>query len=83
MRTHHINSTQKLYRSVNTTTRHRSNNPGAEYRWKRNANKLTNELLPQRESMHGSIVSPVKYKDKVIYGVTRKDDSEWCGLRPL
>lgn len=53
MRTHHISNTQKLYRSVNTTTRHHSNNPGAEYRGKRNAKKLSNELLPQRESMHG------------------------------
>lgn len=53
MRAHHISSTQKLYRSVNTTTRHRSNNPGAEYRWERNSKKLPSEQLPQRESMHG------------------------------
>jgi len=53
MRVHHISSTPKLYRSVNTTTPHHSNHPGAEYRWERNSKKLPHELLPQRESMHG------------------------------
>ncbi|WP_071842739.1 hypothetical protein [Cedecea neteri] len=53
MRTHQLNKTRKLYRSVNTTTRHRSNNPGAEYRWERNRKKVGDELLAKRETMHG------------------------------
>lgn len=53
MRIHHENSTKKLYRRVNTTTRHHSYNPGAEYRLERNNKKGPDENLPQRESMHG------------------------------
>ena len=53
MRIHHDNKAQRLYRRVNTTTRHRSNHPGAEYRHERNKKKLPAEMLPQRESMHG------------------------------
>lgn len=53
MRTHQMNTSRKLYRSVNTTTRHHSNNPGAEYRWERNRKKVGDELLAMRETMHG------------------------------
>ncbi|HGH4647450.1 TPA: hypothetical protein ACJIWE_004690 [Enterobacter roggenkampii] len=53
MRTHQQNKSRKLYRSVNTTTRHQSNNPGAEYRWERNCKKVGNELLAKRGTMHG------------------------------
>ncbi|OAT78726.1 MULTISPECIES: hypothetical protein [Mangrovibacter] len=53
MRTHQLNKPSKLYRSVNTTTRHRSNNPGAEYRWERNRKKVGEELQAKRETMHG------------------------------
>lgn len=53
MRTHQQNKSRKLYRSVNTTTRHQSNNPGAEYRWERNGKKVGNELLAKRVTMHG------------------------------
>jgi len=52
MRTHQLNKPHKLYRSVNTTTRHRSNNPGAEYRWECNRKKTADELLAKRETMH-------------------------------
>lgn len=51
MRTHQLNKPSKLYRSVNTTTRHRSNNPGAEYRWERNRKKVSEELQAKRETM--------------------------------
>lgn len=50
MRTHQLNKSRKLYRSVNTTTRHHSNNPGAEYRWERNHKKVGDELLAKRET---------------------------------
>lgn len=50
---HQLNKSRKLYRSVNTTTRHRSNNPGAEYRWERNRKKVGDELQVKRETMHG------------------------------
>ncbi|HEY3984603.1 hypothetical protein [Cedecea sp.] len=53
MRTHQLNKSRKLYRSVNTTTRHRSNNPGAEYRRERNRKKVEDERLATRETMHG------------------------------
>lgn len=53
MQSHQQNKSRKLYRSVNTTTRHHSNNPGGEYRWKRNRKKAEDELLPVRESMRG------------------------------
>ncbi|HDT5217399.1 TPA: hypothetical protein RCG95_000116 [Enterobacter roggenkampii] len=53
MRTHQQNKSRKLYRIVNTTTRHQSNNPGAEYRWERNCKKVGNELLAKRGTMHG------------------------------
>ncbi|MDO6409921.1 hypothetical protein CTZ24_25465 (plasmid) [Pantoea phytobeneficialis] len=49
----HDNHAKKLYRRVNTTTRHHSNNPGAEYRHGRHRKKLADDLLPQRESMRG------------------------------
>lgn len=52
MRIHNENRVDKLYRRVNTTTRHHSNNPGADYRWERNRKKRADEELPQRESMH-------------------------------
>jgi hypothetical protein len=45
MRTHQLNKSRKLYRSENTTTRHHSSNPGAEYRWERNRKKVGDELL--------------------------------------
>lgn len=53
MQSHQQNKSRKLYRSVNTTTRHHSNNPGGEYRWERNRKKAEDELLPARESMRG------------------------------
>ncbi len=52
MRTHRLNKPRKLYRSVNTTTLHRSNNPGAKYRWERHRKKVGDELLAKRETMH-------------------------------
>lgn len=52
MRAHQQHKSRKLYRSVNTTTRHYSNNPGAEYRWERNRKKSGDELLVTRETMH-------------------------------
>jgi hypothetical protein len=52
MRTHQLTKSPKLYRSVNTTTRHHSNNPGAKYRWERNRKKVGDELLTKRETMH-------------------------------
>lgn len=52
MRTHQLNKPRKLYRSENTTTRHHSSNPGAEYRWERNRKKACDELLATRETMH-------------------------------
>ncbi|EML9043288.1 hypothetical protein RJ828_000271 [Enterobacter cloacae] len=52
MRAHQQHKSCKLYRSVNTTTRHYSNNPGAEYRWERNRKKSGDELLVTRETMH-------------------------------
>ena len=51
MRIHQQNKSRTLYRSVNTTTRHHSNNPGAEYRWERNRKKVGDELLVKRETM--------------------------------
>lgn len=53
MRTHKQNKPRKLYCSVNTTTRHHSNNPGAEYCWERNRKRVGDELLAKRESIHG------------------------------
>ncbi|MGE0969215.1 hypothetical protein ACQFN5_04085 [Klebsiella sp. WOUb02] len=53
MRTHLLNKSRKLYRSDNTTTRHCSTNPGAEYRWERNRKRVGDDLLPKRETMHG------------------------------
>lgn len=53
MRTYQLHKSRKLYRSVNTTMRHHSNNPGAEYRWERNRKKVGDELLAKRETMHG------------------------------
>lgn len=53
MRIHQLNKSRKLYRSVNTTTRHYSNNPGAEYRRERNCKKVGNELLAKHGTMHG------------------------------
>jgi len=45
VRTHRLKKSRQLYRSVNTTTRHHSNNPGLEYRWERNRKKFGDELL--------------------------------------
>lgn len=53
MRQHLESRTTPLYRGVNTTTRHWSNNPGAEYRWERHKHKMVNENQPLRQSMHG------------------------------
>ncbi|WP_413495575.1 hypothetical protein [Morganella psychrotolerans] len=53
MRIHLLNKSRKLYRSVNTTTRHYSNNPGAEYCRERNCKKVGDELLAKRGTMHG------------------------------
>lgn len=89
MRTQRPNKSRKLYRSVNTTTRHHSNNPGAEYRWKRNSKKTEDELLAKRETMHsgqrrGRDYTPLFYFliknigrpwDKVFSEVCRRLDS--------
>ena len=53
MRTHKQNKPRKLYCSVNTTTRHHSNNPCSEYCWERNRKRVGDELLAKRESIHG------------------------------
>lgn len=53
MHTHQLDKSRKLYRSVNTTTRHHSNNLGAEYRWECNHKKVGDELLAKRDTMHG------------------------------
>lgn len=53
MQSHQQNKSRKLYRSVNTTTRNHSNNPGGEYHWERNRKKAEDELLPAQESMRG------------------------------
>lgn len=61
MRIHQAGKANKLYRRVNTTTRHRSNNPGADYREQRNKKSATYENLPQRESMKGKQYRGVDY----------------------
>lgn len=60
MRIHH-DKTKKLYRRVNTTTRHHSNNPGTRYRQDRNNKRPPDEMLPQRESMHGRQLRGLDY----------------------
>ena len=53
MRMHRTGRPKMLYREVNTTTRHRSNHPGGEYRWERHSHKRIDEHAPLRVSMHG------------------------------
>ncbi|CNE48620.1 Uncharacterised protein [Yersinia similis] len=71
MRIHQENTAKKLYRRVNTTTRHRSNNPGAEYRWERYKQKATDENMPQRASMHGKQKRGLDYSPLFMFLLTK------------
>ncbi|ENY0879170.1 hypothetical protein ACFVFU_000224 [Enterobacter hormaechei] len=76
MRTHKQNKPRKLYCSVNTTTRHHSNNPGAEYCWERNRKRVGDELLAKRESIHGGQKHGRDYTS-LFYFLIKKIGKSW------
>ncbi|RVR15362.1 hypothetical protein EOL35_26440, partial [Escherichia coli] len=76
MRTHKQNKPRKLYCSVNTTTRHHSNNPGAEYCWERNRKRVGDELLAKRESIHGGQKHGRDYTP-LFYFLIKKIGKSW------
>lgn len=76
MRIHNESRPGKLYRRVNTTTRHRSYNPGAEYRWERNKKSPANDDLPQRASMHGNQQRGLDYTP-LFHFLLGKVGKEW------